>query len=154
MSKKDNTLLRLEAALDRILRGEPQRIAPSRKLSVRAVEEESGLGNGSAYYYTEIIDKIIKIKKEKHLPITAERSNHQQEKWKQRALKAEVLKKKFRDENIALKIFNSQIAADQYRQMSALRDALQRILELEKTIEELNIELVEVRRKNITLFKQ
>ncbi|STH37982.1 Uncharacterised protein [Escherichia coli] len=34
MSKKDNTLLLLEAALDRILRGESQKIAPSRKLSV------------------------------------------------------------------------------------------------------------------------
>ncbi len=154
MNKKANTLLRLEAALDRILRGEPQRIAPSRKLSVRAVEVESGLGNGSAYYHTEIIEKIIKIKQINNSSITTRNLNHQQGKWKQKALKAEKLKNKFRDENIALKLFNSQIAADQYRQMSVLRDALQRILELEKMIEELNIELVETRRKNITLFKQ
>ena len=145
MSKKDNTLLLLEAALDRILRGESQKIAPSRKLSVRAVEVESGLGNGSAYYHTKIIEKIKQIK---NSSITTGSLNHQ------KALKAEKLKNKFRDENIALKLLNSQIAADQYRQMSTLRDALQRILELEKTIEELNIELVETRRKNITLFKQ
>lgn len=151
MSKKDNTLLLLEAALDRILRGESQKIAPSRKLSVRAVEVESGLGNGSAYYHTKIIEKIKQIK---NSSITTGSLNHQQGKWKQKALKVEKLKNKFRDENIALKLLNSQIAADQYRQMSTLRDALQRISELEKTIEELNIELVETRRKNITLFKQ
>ncbi|HHV2294494.1 TPA: hypothetical protein ACULIF_004520, partial [Escherichia coli] len=101
--------------------------------------------------HTKIIEKIKQIK---NSSITTGSLNHQHRKWKQKALKAEKLKNKFRDENIALKLLNSQIAADQYRQMSTLRDALQRILELEKTIEELNIELVETRRKNITLFKQ
>lgn len=153
MNKKDNTLLRLEAAIDRILCGETQRIAPSRKLSVRAVEVESGLGNGSAYYYTEIIEKITKLKKESNSPFTISSPKHQQGKWKQKALEAERLKNKFRDENNALKTLNAQIAADQYKQMSSLRDALQRILELEKTIAGLNLELIEMKRKNITLLK-
>ncbi|TDX15910.1 hypothetical protein EDF88_3357 [Buttiauxella sp. BIGb0552] len=153
MNKKYNTLLRLEAALDRILCGEPQRIAQSRKLSVRAVEVESGLGNGSAYYYTEIIEKITKLKQESNSPFAVDSPKHQQAKWKQKAIEAERLKNKFRDENITLKNINSQIAADQYKQMSSLKEALLRILALEKKIEELDIELVETKRKKITLLK-
>ncbi|EAP7464092.1 hypothetical protein FMF59_12170 [Salmonella enterica] len=153
MNKKDNTLLRLETALDRILCGEPKRILQSRKLSVRAVEVESGLGNGSAYYYPEIIEKITKIKQESNSPFAVSSPKNQQKKWKQKALEAERLKNKFRDENIALKTFNAQIAADQYKQMSSLRDALHHILELEKIIDRLNSELIETKRKNITLLK-
>jgi hypothetical protein len=62
MSKSENTLLMLEAALDRISQGKPKRIPATRKLSVRAVEEEAGLGNGSGYYYPEFVQKIKQVK--------------------------------------------------------------------------------------------
>ena len=58
MSKSENTLLMLEAALDRISQGKPKRIPATRKLSVRAVEEEANLGNGSGYYYPEFVEKV------------------------------------------------------------------------------------------------
>lgn len=58
MSKSQLTRAELAAALQRILSGEPLRVSPDRKLSIKAVEEEAGLGNGSAYYYPDIVQDI------------------------------------------------------------------------------------------------
>ena len=60
MSKSQITRVELEQALDRLLSGKTERIAPNRKVSVKAVEEEAGLGDGSAYYYKDIVQKIKK----------------------------------------------------------------------------------------------
>lgn len=54
----------LEAALQRIIQGLPKRIPKSRKLSVRAVEEEANLGNGSSYYYPDFVAKVKATKSE------------------------------------------------------------------------------------------
>ncbi|MGL5128563.1 MAG: hypothetical protein ACRC7D_10475 [Aeromonas popoffii] len=61
MSKSQITQAELAAAIQRVLSGKTTRISPERKLSVKAVEEEAGLGNGSAYYYQDIIDDIKKV---------------------------------------------------------------------------------------------
>lgn len=58
MSKSQITRVELENALKRILSGKTERIAPNRKISVKAVEEEAGLGDGSAYYYKDIVSTI------------------------------------------------------------------------------------------------
>lgn len=58
MSKSEHTKIQLLKALERILLQKPERISPEQKLSVRAVENEAGLGDGSAYYYKDIIKKI------------------------------------------------------------------------------------------------
>lgn len=62
MNKSTNTLIALEAALERIAQGKPKRIPTTRKLSVRAVEEEANLGNGSGYYYPDFVKKVKKVK--------------------------------------------------------------------------------------------
>lgn len=62
MSKRENTLIALEAALERIAQGKPKRIPTTRKLSVRAVEEEANLGNGSGYYYPDFVQKVKQVK--------------------------------------------------------------------------------------------
>jgi len=61
MNKSNLTKLELENAIDRIQQGETIRIPPTRKLSVRAVEDEANLGDGSAYYYKDIIEKIKQL---------------------------------------------------------------------------------------------
>ncbi|PJG59783.1 hypothetical protein [Aeromonas cavernicola] len=66
MSKSQITQAELAAALQRILSGKTTRISPERRLSVKAVEEEAGLGNGSAYYYQNIISDIKKFTKKHH----------------------------------------------------------------------------------------
>tara|TARA_Y100000310_G_C20702291_1_gene831008 strand:+ start:3019 stop:3456 length:438 start_codon:yes stop_codon:yes gene_type:complete len=60
MTKSDTTLSLLEDALQRLINGQPQRISKTRRISVRAVEEEAGKGDGSAYYYADFIEKIKK----------------------------------------------------------------------------------------------
>lgn len=149
MSKRDNTLLILEEALTRLLSGNPRRVPPARKLSARAVETEAGLSNGSAYYYPEIIEKISILKHKLAPSVTTHIAVSRTGKWKEKALEAERLKSKFREECNELKHLNAQIAADQYRQMSALQEAIQKITELEKIIENLNAELIDTRRRNI-----
>ncbi|MDV2314610.1 hypothetical protein Q5N35_13265 [Vibrio cholerae] len=62
MSKSENTRLALESALERIKQGKPKRIPTHRKLSVRAVEEEANLGNGSGYYYPDFVEKVKQTK--------------------------------------------------------------------------------------------
>jgi hypothetical protein len=58
MVRENTTEIELFNAIDRIINTETIRIPSSRRLSVRAVEDEAGLGDGSAYYYSEIIKKI------------------------------------------------------------------------------------------------
>lgn len=58
MNKSQITRAELEDALKRILSGKTERIDPNRRLSVKAVEEEAGLGDGSAYYYKDIVTTI------------------------------------------------------------------------------------------------
>ncbi|MDE1266081.1 hypothetical protein L9W98_17515 [Vibrio aestuarianus] len=62
MSKSENTLIALEAALERIAQGKPKRIPTTRKLSVRAVEEEANLSNSSGYYYPDFVQKVKQVK--------------------------------------------------------------------------------------------
>lgn len=150
MTKSEKTRLALEEALTRILIGNPRRVPQSRKLSVRSVETEAGASNGSAYYYPEVIEKIANHKKKTSLSAAPCRATSVVDIWKGKALEAERLKSKFRNKFNELMLFNAQIAADQYRQMSALQEALQKISDLEKTIESLNEELIKTRRKNIT----
>ena len=64
MSKSEDTLIRLEMALDRIVKGEVKNIPNKKKLSARAVEQEAKLGDGSIYYYPKFVDKVKQVKKE------------------------------------------------------------------------------------------
>lgn len=145
MDKKENTSRLLHAALKRLLNGKPQRIPPGRKLSVRAVEEESGLGNGSAYYYPDLIEEIRRHQKTIY-PGTL--SGHR--KRNKTSEETERIKLKLKKENQELKALNAGIAADQYRQALALTEALARIAELESRLRKLTAELTGLRRKNIT----
>ncbi|EOL9073220.1 hypothetical protein ACOZ12_003191 [Cronobacter turicensis] len=149
MSKRDSTLLVLEEALARILNKTPLRVPQARKLSARSVEAEAGLSNGNAYYYPEFIEKISTLKHKSDPSVPLPSSASRMGKWKEKAQEAERLKSKFRGECNELKQLNAQIAADQYRQMMALQEAIQKITELEKIIENLNAELIDTRRRNI-----
>ncbi|MFC4700803.1 hypothetical protein ACFO4O_11585 [Glaciecola siphonariae] len=61
MNKSETTLSVLQEALQRLISGQPQRVSKTRRISVRAVEEEAGMGDGSAYYYSGFIKKIKNI---------------------------------------------------------------------------------------------
>lgn len=144
MKGSDNTQLRLESALTRLLEGTPVHIQADRKLSVRAVEEEARLGNGSAYYYPELITriKVAILQGQKYGPATPSPVPT----LRARLNKTQKLKLALREENRALKLTVSNMAAEHHRLAWALR-------EVHLRIEELEVALTEAKRAGIHRLK-
>jgi hypothetical protein len=60
----DSGLNKLKAAFERIKNGNTTAIPIGEKLTIRNVETEAGMGDGSAYYYPEFIDAIKEAKRD------------------------------------------------------------------------------------------
>lgn len=148
MSKSENTLLALEAALERITMGKPKNIPKARKLSVRAVEEEAKLGNGSGYYYPELVQKVkqtkTKIAKGNGKYVKPEVDAVRDKLNEERRIKSNF-KQKYEDKKEKL----SLIAASQHHLNDQLVKALVRIEELEYENTELKEKLAGSNRKKI-----
>lgn len=152
MSKSENTLLILEAALERITRGKPKNIPTTRKLSVRAVEEEAKLGNGSGYYYPDFVQKVKQIKAEiakgngeyvkPEVDVVREKLNEQKR-----------IKSNFKQKYEEAREKLSSIAASQHHLNDQLVRALARIEELEYENEELKEKLAKSNRSKIVPIK-
>ncbi|NVP02661.1 hypothetical protein HWA77_20835 [Photobacterium damselae subsp. damselae] len=151
MKKNEATIIKLEAALERILLSETIRIPPSRKLSVRAVEEEAGLGNGSCYYYTDIIEKIKKAKYQIEDPTrnTENMACLQIQKIRKAKNNEKRIKQKYKDENKELKQRIEDMAAEHHQFAHALRLAYKRIQDLEQELEKTQQDLIASNRKKI-----
>jgi len=149
MSKKENTLLALEAALERILQCQTKRILSTRKLSVRAVEEEANLGNGSGYYYPEFVEKVKQVRAE-----MAANSGlapcSDTERLRAKAKQETRIKEKYKQEKLELKAIVARMAAEHHHLNDTLRKALAKVDELERENGELKEKLVEVRRGSVT----
>ncbi|MFA0314425.1 hypothetical protein AB4521_04530 [Vibrio cyclitrophicus] len=152
MSKSENTLLKLESALERIKQGKPKRIPTHRKLSVRAVEEEANLGNGSGYYYPEFVEKVKKTKadiaKGQGEIVQPEIQTVRTKLNEQKRIKNNY-KEKYEAERDKLAIF----AAAQHHLNDKLVKALSRIDELEYENANLKTELTELKRNKIVSIK-
>ncbi|MCC5519620.1 hypothetical protein BCT65_021605 [Vibrio splendidus] len=152
MSKSENTLLKLEAALERIKQGKPKRIPTHRKLSVRAVEEEANLGNGSGYYYPEFVEKVKKTKadiaEDQGEIVQPEIQTVRTKLNEQKRIKNNY-KEKYEAERDKLAIF----AAAQHHLNDKLVKALSRVDELEYETSELRGELVRLKRNQVVLIK-
>ncbi|BBC40495.1 hypothetical protein FA893_11635 [Photobacterium damselae subsp. piscicida] len=152
MNKRENTLLALEAALDRIIQDQTKRIPKTRKLSVRAVEEEANLGNGTSYYYPEFIEKIKKSKAE--MATTSDLTPRSYtDRLRAKAMQEVRIKEKYKKEKIELKEVLARMAAEHHHINDALRKALARVDELELENHELKKELVKTKRASITNIK-
>ena len=137
MKKSENTLIKLESALQRILDKKTIRIPEHRKLSVRAVEEEAGLGNGSCYYYKDFKLKInaemIRLKaKSSNSPIQSDIEILRQKRDQERKVKNH-----YREQSVNLKQQLASMAAQHHQLSFALRNAHFHIEELEQKIVEL-----------------
>ncbi|MEI4955103.1 hypothetical protein [Aeromonas caviae] len=152
MNKSENTLMILEAAFQRIIQGQPKHIPKSRKLSVRAVEEEANLGNGSGYYYPDFVAKIKATKSEiaagngevaiPEIQLVRAKLNEQ------KRIKSNF-KEKYESEKDKLALF----AAAQHQLNDKLVKALAQISELEYENAELKEKLIKIKRGNITAIK-
>jgi len=152
MSKSENTQLALEAALERIKQGKPKRIPTHRKLSVRAVEEEANLGNGSGYYYPEFVEKVKQTKAEiaagKGETIQPEIQTVRTKLKEQKRIK-ENFKAKYEAEREKLALF----AASQYHLNDKLVQALAHIEDLEFSNSQLREELAQLKRSKVVSIK-
>ncbi|WP_172580292.1 hypothetical protein [Vibrio harveyi] len=148
MSKSENTRLVLEAALERIKQGKPKRIPTHRKLSVRAVEEEANLGNGSGYYYPEFVEKVKQTKAEiaagKGEIIQPDIQTVRTKLKEQRRIK-ENFKVKYEAEREKLALF----AAAQHHLNDKLVQALAHIEDLEFENSQLREELAQLKRSKV-----
>ncbi|HEH9412383.1 TPA: hypothetical protein SIA28_004585 [Aeromonas salmonicida] len=152
MNKSENTLMILEAALERIIQGQPKRIPKSRKLSVRAVEEEANLGNGSGYYYPDFVAKVkatkAKISTDRGNLVVPEIQAVRAKLNEQKRIKTNY-KEKYEAEKNKLALF----AAAQHHLNDKLVHALTRIDELEYENSDLKNRLAELMRNNIAILK-
>lgn len=152
MSKSENTLLTLEAALERIKQGKPKRIPTHRKLSVRTVEEEANLGNGSGYYYPEFVEKVKQTKADiaegKGETVQPEIQTVRTKLKEQKRIK-ENFKAKYDAEREKLALF----AAAQHHLNDKLVQALARVEELEYENRELNDKITKLNKRNIVPIK-
>ncbi|MCB5361736.1 hypothetical protein [Vibrio lentus] len=135
MGKSHITRLKIEEALERILQRKPKVISSTQKISVKAVEEEAGLGSGSVYYYPDIVSKIKNhsFKKQSN----AQNSSLYDEKissLREQLKKEKRLKEKYR---IAATDLKTQLAnmASQHNQLALIIQQYQyKIAELESDI--------------------
>ncbi|HCE2596159.1 TPA: hypothetical protein RG678_003858 [Vibrio alginolyticus] len=152
MSKSENTRLALEAALERIKQGKPKRIPTHRKLSVRAVEEEANLGNGSGYYYPDFVEKVKQTKLEiatgKGEIVQPEIQTVRSKLKEQKRIK-DNYKTKYEAEREKLALF----AAAQHHLNDKLVQSLARIDELEYENAELKDELEKLKISKVVAIK-
>ncbi|MEZ9275852.1 hypothetical protein AB4121_10665 [Vibrio sp. 10N.286.54.B2] len=152
MSKSENTLLALESALERIKQGKPKRIPTHRKLSVRAVEEEANLGNGSGYYYPDFVEKVKQTKAEIATgkgEIVQPEIQMVRSKLKEQIRIKDNYKTKYEAERKKLALF----AAAQHHLNDKLVRALARIDELEYENADLREQLATLRRSQVISIK-
>ncbi|KPA53455.1 hypothetical protein VT25_06285 [Photobacterium leiognathi subsp. mandapamensis] len=152
MSKSENTLIALEAALERIAQGKPKRIPTTRKLSVRAVEEEANLGNGSGYYYPDFVQKVKQVKaniaEAKGEYVQPEIQSVRNKLNEQKRIKQNY-KEKYETTKEQLALF----AAAQHHLNDKLVQALAKIDDLEFENVTLRNELTDLKRSNIVPIK-
>ena len=152
MGKSENTLVALEAALDRIANGKPKHIPKSRKLSVRAVEEEAKLGNGSGYYYPEFVEKV----KQTIIDIAGGKGEYVQpeiQAVRGKLKEQKRIKSNFKDKYEAEREKLALFAAAQHHLNDKLVKALARIDELEYENAELRENLAKLKRSKVVSIK-
>ncbi|MCG9779623.1 hypothetical protein [Photobacterium damselae] len=152
MSKSENTLIALEAALERIAQGKPKRIPTTRKLSVRAVEEEANLGNGSGYYYPDFVQKVKQVKAD----IAEAKGEYVQpeiQSVRTKLSEQKRIKNNYRDKYEAAKEQLANFAAAQHHLNDKLVKALSDKEELKFENASLREELAELKRSKVVPIK-
>jgi hypothetical protein len=135
MDKSQLTIKELEQAFNRILTQKTIRISPERKLSVKAVEDEAGLGDGTAYYYKDVVQSIKDAINESNKSGDKNKNGDTLSNNLRVRLKKEVkLKEKYREEIKDYKNKLSLLASQNNEFSISIQQYKQRILELENNV--------------------
>lgn len=134
MNKSVLTIHNLNKAVERILSGKTIRISPDRKLSIKSVEEEAGLGDGTAYYYKDFVkslkERIVQGKASTPSDVTSIEISKLREKYRNEAR----LKVKYREQIKELNNKLSLLAAQNNEFSITIQQYQQRVLELESGV--------------------
>jgi len=139
--RSELTLQRLEAALQRLLDGTPERTADDGKLNINRINDEAGLSSGAIYYYKDFMAKaraVISERKKPSLTISnsAKISTHS---IRQQRDEEKRLKEKYRAQRDEIKSFCDKVVAQNANLEFALFEASERISQLEQELQNFKV---------------
>ena len=153
----NNTERKLTDAFNRILRGCPQIISKKRKLSVKAVEDEAGLGRNSAFHYEQLRAEIAETVASMYgakLPRPAYSAGKSEGDL---ALRREIKKLKTENEELKLKNERQQEESDKLSSQLATLAKHYKLLQKEhennkSLLKQANDEIAEFKRSKVAVL--
>lgn len=136
------TVQRLEAALERLINGKPERTLNDGRISLSRINKEAGLSSGGIYYYAEFVDKARKeIEKHKSQKSGCSSKSNKISIDKLRAQrdKERELKERYRSQRDEIKKFCDQVVAHNANLEFSLYEALERIDALEAEVKKVKV---------------
>jgi hypothetical protein len=139
--RSELTLQRLEAALQRLLSGQPERTPNDGEIYISRINKEAGLSDGAIYYYKAFVEKarrcVDSLKRENtNRPISNKISLQQIRKQRDEEKR---LKEKYRAQRDEIKMFCDQVVAKNANLEFSLFEALERIQRLEDEIKAVKV---------------
>ena len=136
-NRSEETLLRLQEALRRLLAGCPERTKHDGRISISRINAEAGLSSGAIYYYKEFIEEakeILSNRKNSQADDSPEETLPQIEKLRLQRDKEKRLKEEYRSQRDQIKSFCDKVVAKNASLEFALFEALEKIESLEDEI--------------------
>lgn len=139
--RSELTLQRLEAALQRLLSGQPERTPNDGRINISRINKEAGLSDGAVYYYKSFIEKAQRSIEEftrdnSDRPVVKKVSLEQIRKQRDEEKR---LKEKYRAQRDEIKMFCDQVVAKNANLEFSLFEALERIQRLEDEIKAVKV---------------
>lgn len=134
-TRGQTTLIRLEAALKRLLEGKAERTLNDGRLSLSRINSEAGLSSGAIYYYDDFVDKVKKLIYERKLENSIELISSVKpsiDKMRQQRDKERDLKESYKAQRDSIKAFCDNVLAKNAQLEFALFEAQNKIEQLEK----------------------
>lgn len=143
------TLIRLEQALDRLLKGVPERTVNDGRISLSRVNNEAGLSSGGIYYYKEFIENtksIIQNRKQANTIEGSPLNDSTEKKLRLQRDKEKQLKEHYRQQRNDIKSFCDKVVEKNAQLEFALFEALEKIDAIEHELS--SIKVIDIGRKN------
>lgn len=139
--RSEQTLLRLESALQRLLDGKPERTNANGKLNIHRINEEAGLSSGAIYYYKDFVAKVRAIISEQCDPTKSSNYNPKisVQNLRQQRDEEKRLKEKYRSQRDEIKSFCDKVVAQNANLEFALFEASERITQLEQELQNFKV---------------
>ena len=133
----NETLIRLEQALNRLIEGAPVRTKPDGRISLKRINDEAGLSSGGIYYYSsfvELANQTIQSSKQKVIDGKHILTKRAEQKLREQRNKEKQLKERYKAQRDQIKTFSDKVIAHNAQLEFTLFEALEKISLLEKQL--------------------